>query len=220
MVSCAAISLVLVVRSVAVRRQDIVIRFDLENAQRRLELIANRDSLTGAWNRRHLEPAFKTLLELCARERADGYFCVLDIDRFKQINDGKGHEYGDQVLKWVVQAFHQVLLPREALVRMGGDEFVLMCIGADPRLRLQQAMAHLQDLAALEKGEGPISLSVGFKRLAADSGLRLEEVYRAADRALYVAKEARGTNKIVEHEVVLDVLPATARGHDYPWRPR
>ncbi|MDH3314334.1 MAG: GGDEF domain-containing protein [Gammaproteobacteria bacterium] len=219
-VSCAAISLVLVVRNVAIRKQDIVIRFDLENVQRQLETLASRDPLTGAWNRRVLEPAFKTLMTRCATESLDSSFCVLDIDHFKRINDRNGHEFGDNVLDAVVQALHQILLPGESLVRMGGDEFVALLIDTDPRERLQQAMAHLRERADLKTNDGPISISGGFKRIAPNAGLRLEAVYQAADRALYVAKKARNSNKIVEHDVSMNALPDTAKGHEFPWRPR
>ncbi len=220
MLSCALISLVLVVRTVEIRKQDIGVRFALEKARHELEALAHRDPLTGVLNRRALEPAFRQLAEECGRLGIDSWFCALDIDHFKQINDRYGHDYGDRVLNWVVQSLQQVLLPHEALVRTGGDEFVLMLVGADPSDRIRQAVVQLQELAAADPSGARVSFSVGLKRIAPHSGAGLEESYRLSDRALYAAKLARESERIVTHDVSLDRLPNSVRGHDFRWQER
>ncbi|HBF50055.1 MAG TPA: hypothetical protein DDX04_06390, partial [Massilia sp.] len=87
MLVAAVISLALVARALRLRKHDLALRFHLEQAQRELIILANRDHLTGAWNRRHIERDFDRAV---ARQHATGeesWFALFDIDRFKTIND-------------------------------------------------------------------------------------------------------------------------------------
>ncbi len=215
LLSCVLISLVLVVRSVDIRKQDIAVRFALEGARSELETLANHDALTGALNRRALEPAFLKLKEHCRREGTDGWFCALDLDHFKELNDRYGHEVGDKALKRVVKYLQRVATPGEAVVRTGGDEFVLLFAGADPSARLQQVSA---DLKAISTRDGAVQIEfcVGLKRIAPDSRLGLDECYRMSDHALYVAKQGHDSNRIVMHDESLDHLPVSGNDqHNY-----
>jgi diguanylate cyclase len=184
MASAALISLALVGYAIVVRKGHLEARFHLTAANEQLARVSLQDALTGAWNRRFLENHFD---EIVGRYRAAGHGCALsivDVDRFKQLNDTHGHPFGDRVLQQVVEALSAGLDADEYMVRVGGDEFVLIMKDAGARARLDRMCRRI----------GGASVSVGTARLAAATPpLRLEDLYLRADKSLYAAKaRARG----------------------------
>ena len=135
---------------------------------------------------------------------------LLDIDRFKPINDTYGHAYGDRLLQCVAKAYAGVLQPDEMLVRMGGDEFALLLHGDDAQARLWQASGALQaygrELGVAQSARPTVS--VGFVELSSESITALDEAYALADQALYSAKRGGG-NRIVD--AAMATLPAPLR---------
>lgn len=102
MIGAAAISLLLVMRSVHIRRNDLRAHHALEVARENLFELSNRDALTGAWNRRFMhEGAARLQAEHGDEPGACFNLAVIDLDDFKQLNDGWGHDFGDLVLKVV-----------------------------------------------------------------------------------------------------------------------
>jgi diguanylate cyclase (GGDEF)-like protein len=175
--------------------REIARRKALEEELRRA---ASIDSLTGTNNRRHF-------LVLCdkERQRARRYgrpmaLFLIDVDRFKRINDNHGHAAGDQVLKQFVAACLESLRPQDILGRLGGEEFgvVLPECTADAAARVAERLRRA--LAAVE-----VPLPGGALRFTVSIGVAdwppqqpLETAMEHADKALYAAKSG-GRNRVV-----------------------
>jgi diguanylate cyclase len=198
MLSAAVIALSLVSYGIAARKEHIEARFNLTAANDKLAQVSLQDSLTGAWNRRFLEKHFN---EVVARYAASGCGCalsVVDVDKFKALNDTYGHAFGDQVLQRVVEALSDILEADEYVVRTGGDEFVLIMKDAAARTRLERALQRLSDREG-PFGGGPATptISIGMVRASAAADIVLSEIYALADKSLYEAK-ARGRGLVLD----------------------
>ncbi len=187
MLVAAVISLALVARALRLRKHDLALRFHLEQAQRELIDLANRDHLTGAWNRRHIERDFDRVVAHQHAMGEESWFALFDIDRFKAINDTWGHGCGDEVLRAVRAAFAGLDGETEYLARLGGDEFALLMCGADAPARIARALAALP---ALPDGAQP-TVSLGLLRVPAH-GTSFDSAYKGADELLYDAKQGGG----------------------------
>jgi diguanylate cyclase (GGDEF)-like protein len=160
---------------------------------------ATRDGVTGLWNR----TAVLELLanELARQKRHGGTVAVvmIDLDRFKLINDQYGHLVGDQVLRGAAQAMERCTRRYDALGRFGGEEFVLVLPGCDKinalshAERLRAAISQVEVGVPTGKIEVTASLGVTIAQPNADVDACL--LLRAADSALYHAKE-QGRNRV------------------------
>lgn len=191
MLFAAIISVTLVIRALLVRKHDLRAQFHLHQAHNEMQLLLERDPLTGAWNRRFLENRFAEIVALHHHMRKESYFVMFDVDQFKAINDTHGHHEGDRVLQAIVAAFTGVLGENEYIVRMGGDEFALLLYKGDPEARVQAA------LAIVRRSYGPAQISVGILSIPPWAHLDLDQVYRMADESQYQAKRSGG-NQIVK----------------------
>ena len=193
MLVAAVISLALVARALGLRKHDLTMRFHLERAQRELTELVNRDHLTGAWNRRHIERDFDRVVAHHHNAGNSCWFGLFDIDRFKSINDTFGHGSGDEVLRAVHAAFSDLPGDVEYLARLGGDEFALLMCGADVPARAEAALATISSRmsAPLPGGVTP-TVSLGLVRLAPGEKLAFDGAYKRADELLYEAKHAGG----------------------------
>ncbi|KQQ88461.1 GGDEF domain-containing protein [Massilia sp. Leaf139] len=193
MLVAAVISLALVARALGLRKHDLTMRFHLEQAQRELTELVNRDHLTGCWNRRHIERDFDRVVAHHHDQGRACWFGLFDIDRFKSINDTFGHGCGDDVLRAVQAAFGGLAGDVEYLARLGGDEFALLMCGADVPARVEAALASIaQNMASpLPCGVTP-TVSLGLVRLPLGGGLHFDGAYKLADELLYEAKHAGG----------------------------
>ena len=206
MLSAAVISLALVAFAIVVRKEHLEARFKLTAANEKLAKVSLQDPLTGAWNRRFLEEHFG---EIVARHAARGEACalgVLDVDRFKELNDTYGHACGDRVLQRLVKALAQALDADEYVVRIGGDEFVLIMREEAAKPRLERALEWFRereqgfpDLPAMP------SVSIGMARVPPEASIPLREAYLLADRSLYAAK-AGGRGRVVESTLGEEVV--------------
>lgn len=189
----AVIALALVARALGLRKHDLAMRYHLEQAQRELTELVNRDHLTGAWNRRHIERDFARVVAQHHAAGVDSYFGLFDIDRFKSINDTFGHGAGDEVLRAVHAAFGHLCGDVEYLARLGGDEFALLMCGADVPARVEAALASVaaRMAAPLPGGVTP-TVSLGLVRLAPRDCPGFDTAYKLADELLYEAKHAGG----------------------------
>jgi diguanylate cyclase (GGDEF)-like protein len=198
MLTGAMIALAVVVRAVLVRKAHVEARFKLTAVNEELYRLSHRDSLTGAWNRRFLEEQFGDIVAQHSALGQGSCFGLIDIDRFKQVNDIYGHLCGDRVLQRLVQVLTGALRPDDYVVRMGGDEFALMLYGGQAHARVERALEGFSGrdercpaLPALPR------VSVGLVHLLPGLRASLEESYLRADKALYAAKE-HPTRWIVE----------------------
>ena len=156
----------------------------------RLQHLADVDPLTGLRTRRGLT--------LVAEPGRGTGLVLLDVDRFKEVNDTYGHPAGDAALVRVAAAIQAAARPDETVVRLGGDEIAVLLLDAeasDVAERARVFHAAVRDLAASGTGPGPgLTVSVGAAHGAGpDAGAG---VYAAADAALYLAKQ-RGRDRVV-----------------------
>jgi diguanylate cyclase (GGDEF)-like protein len=151
---------------------------------------ATTDDLTGLPNRRALYAAVAEELRGPPRSRA---LLLLDLDRFKEVNDSLGHHVGDQLLTNAAHRLRGELGPGDVLARLGGDEFAVLLVDADEKRAIAFA-AHLK-----ESLFGPITLegialhtdvSIGIA-LSPDHGTDVDVLLRRADMAMYRAKNSR-----------------------------
>ena len=166
------------------------------NAQKkeelRLQAQAMQDSMTGLLNRAAFQEQSEKLLELAEQmEDKTPAMLIVDIDKFKQINDNYGHLYGDTVIVSMADALRTVFGEEAAIGRFGGDEFTVLLLHADKDqledkiLKLREVYS--KDIAEAEDGH-KVTCSVGASRYGVD-GTTVEELMKSADSALYYIKE-------------------------------
>lgn len=155
-----------------------------------LHELSLRDSLTGAYNRRFLFDS----LEKSFENGESSCLLILDLDYFKRINDGYGHDVGDQVLLAFVQCLKEVLRESDVLTRYGGEEFIVLLKRATPasaQAVAERARAAVSELV-FEQGFGlTVSIGVAFT-IPGDTP---ESLIKKADSCLYEAKE-NGRNQV------------------------
>ena len=166
----------------------------LQSRVRALERQAITDPLTGTFNRRHMHDALVTAVERSRRSGDHASLLLIDIDRFKALNDASGHGEGDRVLQRTAALVGQRLRRIDALFRLGGDEFVVLLSGA----WLSDARAVAEQLRGAVEGANlgrnrPVSISIGVAEL--EYGESAAEWLAAADGALYEAKHS-GRNRV------------------------
>ena len=154
------------------------------------------DSLTGVMTRRAFFPACSARLQAWKPQDGPcGYFVMVDLDHFKDINDAHGHPEGDRALKEVAQRLREIF-GRDCLIgRMGGDEFALLvCEDLSPA-EMEVALRRFLERVRKTSWDGhPLTCSIGALR--APEPRAPEELYLEADRLLYAAKE-QGRNRYV-----------------------
>jgi diguanylate cyclase (GGDEF)-like protein/PAS domain S-box-containing protein len=166
-----------------------------------LEKIARHDPLTGLPNRLLLEESLAQALARARRNATRVALVFIDLNGFKQINDGYGHAVGDQVLVGTAQRLQQTLRESDMVARLGGDEFVVVIEG----LSLSQSLhgeAQLIGEKILQRLSQPISLGNASHQVGASLGIALypehgpniDSLIHIADQAMYAAKRS-GNNQ-------------------------
>jgi two-component system cell cycle response regulator len=174
----------------------------------RLKLDGLTDALTGIANRRFFERRVVEEAERWRRTRLSLSCLVVDIDHFKKINDGYGHQAGDKVLQRVARELEVVLRSSDVLARYGGEEFVLLLPATDLREAAEIANRIRQNVAAIQFEQEELrSISVTASVGVACLGTAQREedhpgevLFRYADQALYSAKNS-GRNRVVIAQV-------------------
>lgn len=166
------------------------------------------DSLTGLFNRRYLEAHFPKLLEkaLTDPSRVLGVM-VVDIDKFKSINDTYGHPVGDEVIKEIGRRMSRCMRPSDLVARFGGEEFVILVPDTRPELLTQMAervRASIADLPVIVEGGKPLDVTISLGVTAAGNqapDISTDAILKQADDALYEAKHS-GRNKWIFNPIV------------------
>lgn len=170
----------------------------IQSLQDQLTEQANRDPLTGLYNRRYLTTALQRETDACAREGATLALLLIDLDLFKQINDRHGHAAGDDVLCQISALLLQSMRPSDICCRYGGEEFLLVLPGMGLQTAVERAQALRQQVAErrwLADGQPiGVTLSVGVA-CAHNARVAPAALIDLADRALYQAK-AEGRNRV------------------------
>lgn len=165
---------------------------ELTSANQELERLATHDALTGLPNRRAV--VARLAAELASREGVQRRFAclIVDLDRFKEVNDDLGHAAGDDVLRTMARKIEAVLRPGDVVGRYGGDEFLVLLPGAD----LEAAEAVAGRIARIEEtaydGERSVTVTTSCGGVAVGAGVTADDqmVLAAADDLLYEVKRA------------------------------
>jgi diguanylate cyclase (GGDEF)-like protein len=161
----------------------------LDNAKTvaELERLAGTDDLTGLANRRTFHESLSRFAAMARRHQTPLSLLVLDIDNFKEINDTRGHEYGDEALRMFASALRTRVRASDLVARIGGDEFAILL----PQTTHDDAASLARDVAAHLRGPlmpFPLEVSIGA---ASCSGASCDGLLSQADQALYAQKSAR-----------------------------
>ena len=177
----------------------------LEKANKEIKLLSRTDSLTGCYNRGHLNELLPREINRALRYKHPLALAMCDIDHFKKVNDTYGHQCGDEVLKILVQSITDLIrADTDWLARYGGEEFMLVL----PETNLDNAYGLAERLRkhiaqkTIETEEDRLSITASFGVTAFDvstksSSITPEALINAADRYLYEAKR-KGRNKVVK----------------------
>ncbi|MFF2092306.1 histidine kinase N-terminal 7TM domain-containing protein [Paenibacillus sp. NPDC058174] len=200
--------------------------------QEKLRYLAYHDGLTGVYNRSHFIQLSEKLLDEAVSANEPLAILLFDIDHFKRINDGYGHDVGDKALLHVVELCRGLLRSEDIFARYGGEEFVI----AMPGLSLYEAAAAAQSIRAaiaaqplvltamsqLQPQPQPppvVSITASFGVAVASSiglsggGVTVSQTLSAADRALYEAKNSgRNTVRMASGDDFADFASHTAAG--------
>ena len=165
-----------------------------------LTYLANTDELTGLKNRRYFFERSVEEIKRSARYLVPLSVILLDIDRFKSINDTYGHETGDLVLKKLAEILNGVVREQDLASRHGGEEFTILLPHTDKQAAAEVAerLRRRIEENSIELSEGRIirfTVSLGIAQLSENLS-SLDQILSAADEALYEAKES-GRNKVV-----------------------
>lgn len=161
--------------------------------QRKLLHLAQHDPLTNLPNRLFLRAKLPRVLKTAADNAGQLALVYLDIDHFKNINDSRGHGFGDKLLQIVAQRLRSTVGTQDAVVRMGGDEFVIVASLVADNAALDSLATRLQTAISapisIDGNAISVTASIGVSVYPRD-GLDLEILLKHADIALYQAKEA------------------------------
>jgi diguanylate cyclase (GGDEF)-like protein len=165
----------------------------------RIQDAVRRDALTGVANRRYLIERLDQELAYARRHNASFTVLMIDVDFFKRINDTRGHQIGDELLRAVGRSLHQAVRVEDLVARYGGDEFMVFARGYD-----DTEGAHFADRLVRSIRDRPIhigednysvTLSIGVASYHRGDPDSLMQLITRADAALYQAK-ARGRNQV------------------------
>lgn len=186
----------------------------------RLESESRMDSLCNCGNRARLErDLYPSIEKTMARANAqiindhervekDINYCLLfiDVDKFKEINDTRGHEIGDKVLQRIAKLFKDLTQGQDEVIRLGGDEFVIV-VRSDVKGGISVAKRLLEAVQIINEELGVhIGFSIGIKEVL-KTDANMAEVMKAADNAMYQAKKGGGQG----YEVFKTISPAEKR---------
>jgi diguanylate cyclase (GGDEF)-like protein len=168
---------------------------ELRESQRQLEQIAYEDTLTALPNRRMFTEEFRELLMLARLQNQRFALLLIDLDRFKQVNDSRGHDAGDALLIEAAIRLQAAVRKSDCVARLGGDEFGVLVAqnpaATDIESICQRIIESFEMPVPITGTEVKSSASIGVA-VFPDHGATLDSLYKSADVALYEAKRAGG----------------------------
>lgn len=174
---------------------------DLEEAKQKLSVDASTDALSGLHNRRYLLDKSATLFNQAKDSCSPLSILMLDIDRFKGINDTFGHEIGDKAIVACADTFKSHVGERDIVARFGGEEFIILMPQAkiDDALLLAEAIRktiEINPICFVDEKTISLTLSIGATQINLDQDHTIDSMLQRADKALYMAKK-KGRNAVV-----------------------
>lgn len=175
-----------------------------KNYDAKLYTMALHDPLTGLPNRRLVEEKLEFVLGRAKRNTEIVGVMFLDLDKFKKINDTFGHEIGDKLLQEVGERLKMCVRKEDCVGRIGGDEFVLILVDIqtkqDVKVIAQKILSVFESPFIFEGHFLETSPSIGIS-LYPEDGASSTDLFRAADRALYIVKELSRNNYLLFNEM-------------------
>lgn len=167
--------------------------------QRMLEEMAERDGLTGIYNRRRLETHLKSVWEHGLRESRPLALLMVDVDQFKAYNDRYGHQAGDEALKQVASVLAGAARrPLDMAARYGGEEFVVVLFDSVDDHAARVAERIVEDVRKLgiphaaSKASDVVTVSIGLGHVTPSRGRSVDGLLQLADQGVYIAKDSGG----------------------------
>ena len=170
----------------------------LQHANDVIRELAIRDPLTGIFNRRHISERMEDAERRARTGAGTFHICLIDLDRFKQINDTFGHAVGDIVLQTVAKSIQAEMRDEDCFGRYGGEEFIVLLTGSDrfrPAALAERIRQRVADLRFADAA-GPEGVTVSIGIAAFRNRECFSSTVSRADGALYAAK-ASGRNRVV-----------------------
>jgi len=189
----------------------VALRSQIEHVVSRLTDAAGTDVLTGISNRREFEERFGTELERSVRSGSPMGLVVIDLDWFKEVNDRFGHDAGDRALRMVARVLEEQTRRIDMVARLGGEEFAVVApdAGEEETYRLAERLRR-EVKSAFSEHARPLTTSCGVATFPASGGTA-SDLLRAADRALYAAKDLGRDRTIVYRRGEDEISMAVAR---------
>jgi diguanylate cyclase (GGDEF)-like protein len=181
---------------------------EMRRAEAEVNRLAQYDSLTGLANRVQMMRTLEHAVVAANGQPGDCALLLLDLDRFKSVNDTLGHPAGDQLLRMVSQRLQRVIGDKGMVGRLGGDEFKVVMPGRFDRSALgtlsEAIITSLSQPYAIDASQVVIGASVGIA-ICPDHGVTADAMIRNSDLALYAAKaDGRGTYRFYSSEMHAD----------------
>jgi len=176
---------------------DLTDKKSIELRIRELEETAFLDTLTRLANRRFMENELRIRLEEFRRFRVPFGVLFMDIDHFKRINDGRGHDVGDLVLRFVAETIIKNSRPFDVMARWGGEEFIglIRNVGASQLPDLGERLRHLIENSYLPLESGDLRATISIGATLIREGDDVDRLLKRADSLLYESKEG-GRNRL------------------------
>lgn len=172
---------------------------ELERSNRELKLLASVDPLTGLYNRRYFLKTSEHIFEISRRNKTKASMIMLDIDKFKLVNDTYGHEVGDEVIVFVSSVLRKMTRKSDVICRFGGEEFLVLFpeTNIDGSYVIAEKIRSYLEKTPLIIGDGEelnVTVSIGVTEFDSENDLSIEEVIHKADNLMYEAKKG-GRNR-------------------------
>lgn len=175
-------------RIMIITLMDITDKKKLEN---RLIVLSEIDALTSISNRGSGERRAEKLINSGVK----GMFCLLDVDKFKSINDSFGHTVGDKALIEIADCLRRSFTGSDVVMRLGGDEFAVYAVGVETERqgaeKIAQFIANVDMICIPEMGDRKVTVSMGAV-ICQGAGVKFDQLYPMADHAMYACKNTPG----------------------------
>lgn len=175
-------------------------QLQLQDLQNELKLLASTDPMTNLYNRRYFSKISEQNLDLAKRDKKDISIIMIDIDKFKNVNDTYGHQIGDDVIIQLADILKFYQRKSDIVCRYGGEEFVILLpnTSADGALIVAQKIRKSVEDTTIKidnNEDFKFTISLGVSQIDISNELNIEKGLKRADEALYEAKET-GRNKV------------------------
>jgi len=178
----------------------------LKAAKEELKNQAHHDYLTGLYNRRYFQQISQDLINLAKRETSKLSIIMLDIDKFKMVNDTYGHSAGDQVLKHFAKTLTEYTRNSDIVARLGGEEFAVLLHsdekGAEVIAEKMRKAIESQPVTIDTENYISLTVSLGVSSVDVENDVNIDTALNKSDTALYKAKNS-GRNKVIIHSSIL-----------------